>query len=518
MVILDILVFLLVLGLVILVHEGGHFLMAKRAGILCHEFAIGMGPILYKRKKGETLFTIRAIPLGGFVMMAGEEVNDEVLKKGRDIRIVKNAGGRITEIVLDPDDPRYPEAERITVEDFDLKGERHAPLYINEYEVHRKAHYVQKDKKLQIAPHDRSFESKPLGARFLAIFSGPFMNFILAFVLFLVLAFFSGFPATDGQDQIKPVVGSVQEGSPADGEIEPGYYINRITLPDGESVNISTWHGMQETLNDNKGARELEFRLHRTEDDDYAYATVTPNIFINMIGVRSAPDSVDDVVVGPVQSRTPADEAGLQEGDVIEEVDGVTIDNWQTLLDHLEANAEAESLSFVVDRDGERHTLDVEPHHPRVLESQNVPAVQISIGISPETELRFFDSFSRAGANFVGAGTMIFSTINMLAQGYVGVGDLAGPVGIYAITADAVQAGFLTLLSWMAFLSVNIGILNLLPIPALDGGRLVFLAYEGVTRRKPNKTVENTLHFIVFFLLIGLILYVTYNDILHLIN
>ena len=118
---------------------------------------------------------------------------------------------------------------------------------------------------------------------------------------------------------------------------------------------------------------------------------------------------------------------------------------------------------------------------------------------------------------------MIYTTLELLfdnsgAGAGIGVSNLAGPLGIYQITSAALSNGFISLLGWVGLLSVNLGIINLLPIPALDGGRIVFLGYEAITRRKPNRKFENSLNYVVFLLLMGFFIFVTYNDILRLFN
>ncbi len=519
MFIINIVGFIFVLGLVILIHELGHFIMAKRAGILCHEFALGMGPIVYSKRKGETLYSIRAIPIGGFVMMAGEEVDSEIIKTGQEIRITKNNSGKIDQIILDVENENYQDAEKITVETFDLKGKNHEPLMINEHDVSRKAHYITGKKKLQIAPYNRSFESKSLGARFLAIFSGPFMNFVLAFFLFILLAFFIGFPKeTDAQGSITTVIGQVQEGTPAENKLQAGDQIVRVA---GEYVN--SWQEFSDVVAQDRGNRQLEMRVNRGDYRDAdtfepVHVTITPIIHVFNIGISSHEDAGDDLIIAPVQSNTPARNAGLRGGDEIVKIDGQEMETWRDVIAYIEQNLEARTMDIQVLRDGNRYTFEVSPHSKEILDSQNVAPVQNTIGISPEHEFMFLRSFIRAGGNVVASSTMIFDTLRLLFSDAVGLGDLAGPVGIYSITTSALQQGLFTLMQWVALLSVNLGILNLLPIPALDGGRLVFLGYEAVTRRKVNKTVENYLHLIMFFLLIALILYVTYNDILRLFN
>ncbi|HOO44004.1 MAG TPA: site-2 protease family protein, partial [Bacillota bacterium] len=139
------------------------------------------------------------------------------------------------------------------------------------------------------------------------------------------------------------------------------------------------------------------------------------------------------------------------------------------------------------------------------------------IGISSTMKFSFFGAISSGWDSFLAAGASIFKTLGLLfSSNLVGVSDLSGFVGIFTLTSQAASGGLVSLLSWIGLLSVNLGIINLLPIPALDGGRIVFIGYEAITRRKPNQKVENLLHTVMFFLLMGLLVFITYNDILRL--
>src|SRR6056297_2727891 len=182
MVILNILVFVFILGLVILIHEFGHFVMAKRANILCHEFSLGMGPILWSKRKGETLYCVRAIPIGGYVMMAGEEVDQEMIKVGQEVRLQTDDYGQVVKIILNTKDEAYMDLDLVTIENKDLTGKNNEPLYINDYLVKRDAFFVLKDRELQVSPDERNFGSKTKMQRFLSIVAGPVMNFVLAYV------------------------------------------------------------------------------------------------------------------------------------------------------------------------------------------------------------------------------------------------------------------------------------------------------------------------------------------------
>lgn len=524
MVIVNILVFLLTLSFVIVLHELGHFLMARRAGILCHEFSLGMGPVLWQTKKGETMYSIRAIPLGGYVMMAGEEIEQDAVKVGRQVRIGFD-GDAIDTIVLDVHDDAYDTLEQVTVDTVDLKGEGGAPLTLNEYEVKRDAMIVIASRKMQVAPADRSFNGKTVGQRFGAIFAGPFMNFLLAVVVFFVVNLIVGFPDTD-----TTLIGYVNDDLPAAEEMQVG---DRITAINGTPV--TTWEDLQEAMDLHQDDRTIEFTIVR--DDATITTTLTPVFYFYNVGLHSADGDIDDLAVGPVAEDTFADKIGLLEGDRLQTINGTAVTTWDEVADALLLMAEephkaSNVYTFEVLRGDDLVTLtnkesgtdDYEqPYNEAFLETQNVPVMAMRIGISPEYTFHLGRSLTGSVVDFGASASIIFTTLRLLfdsegAGAIVGVDDLAGPLGIYQITSTALSQGFVSLLQWVGLLSVNLGIVNLLPIPALDGGRLVFLGYEAVTRRKPNQKVENTLHYVMYILLLGLFVFITFNDLLRLFN
>ncbi len=158
-----------------------------------------------------------------------------------------------------------------------------------------------------------------------------------------------------------------------------------------------------------------------------------------------------------------------------------------------------------------------------VLNNQRIDKIQVKIGISPSMHFDFFGCIGTAFVNFWDDFTLIFRTLSLLIAPtsgirQVGVQDLSSFVGIFSLVQTFVSSGFLSLLAFTAMLSVNIGVMNLLPIPALDGGRIMFLGYELVTRKKPSKKVENIINNVFFILLMILFVFVTYNDIVRLIR
>jgi regulator of sigma E protease len=524
MVIVNILVFLLTLSFVIIIHELGHFVMARRAGILCHEFSLGMGPVLWQTKKGETMYSIRAIPLGGYVMMAGEEIEQDAVKVGRKVRIGFD-GDTIDTIVLDVHNETYESLEEVTVEAVDLKGEGGAPLTLNQYEVRRDAMIVVAGRTLQVAPADRNFNGKTVGQRFGAIFAGPFMNFLLAIVVFFVVHLIVGFPNTDDS-----TIGVVSEDLPAYGELRPG---DRITAINGTPV--SSWDELQEAMDEHQNDRTIEFTVDRNGNE--VLVTLTPLFSFFNVGLRSAQGDIDTLAVGPVAADTFADKIGFQAGDRLRRINGTVVTTWDEVADALLDMAqdpfdETNVYTFEIERGDETLVLTNEesgtsryeqPYNEAFLETQNVPVVSIRVGISPEYTFDLGRSLTGSVSSFGASASIIFTTLALLfdnegAGAIVGVDDLAGPLGIYQITSAALSEGFVSLLQWVGLLSVNLGIVNLLPIPALDGGRLVFLGYEAITRRKPNQKVENTLHYVMYILLLGLFVFITFNDLMRLFN
>ncbi|MDP3130289.1 MAG: site-2 protease family protein, partial [Bacillota bacterium] len=213
----NILLFILVLSVVICIHELGHFYFAKKAGILCHEFSFGMGPRIISKKFGETTFSIRAFPFGGFVTMAGEELSTEIVKKGDRVRLQFNDDMHVQKIILNTKLPQYQNLSEIVVEDVDLKGVGMAPLFVNGYPVERDAHFVFDRHEIQIAPYERSFVSKTKAQRFMVTFAGAMMNIILAFAVYLFIALAFGVP-----NDASTVVATVSEGMPAHSIVLPG--------------------------------------------------------------------------------------------------------------------------------------------------------------------------------------------------------------------------------------------------------------------------------------------------------
>jgi regulator of sigma E protease len=408
--------FMFIFGSIVFFHELGHFVFAKRAGILCREFAIGFGPKVFSYKKGETIYTIRLLPIGGFVRMAGEDPEMVDLKPGQRIAIELDDHNRVRKIILNQKD-RYTNVRIVEVESADLEHD----LIIRGYEdgddehlqtfsIHREAVIVDQGQETQIAPWDRQFASKTLGQRAMAIFAGPMMNFVLAILIFIIIGIFQGVPTND------PRLGSLTD--------------------DGAAI-----------------------------------------------------------------------EAGLKEGDVVLSIDGSEVSTWEDVVEIIRRHP-GEELVFTVDRNGELLEIPVTPKvHEIEGEKIGLIGVYSPVEKSPTKIVTYGFEETYLWTK------EIIILLGKLLTGQFSIDMLSGPVGIYVSTETVAKSGIYYLLKWTAILSINLGIMNLLPIPALDGGRLLFFAVEAVRGKPIDRQKEGMVHFIGLALLMLLMLVVTWNDI-----
>lgn len=508
-IIINIIAALFALSSIIMIHEFGHFYFAKKAGILCYDFSLGMGPVLWKTKKGETTYGVRAFPIGGFVAMAGEEVTLEQFDKGDTIGIILK-DGKVKEIILDNAKKAEISGEVFA---YDLYGEEGGELFVDIaadggrkiFSVHRDARYIFTEKKeLQIAPYDRCFESKTMLQRFLSIVFGPVMNFIFAIILFIIVALFMGFPSYESS-----TIGEVN--GQADEILFKGDTITSIN-----GMVVEDWEDIGNILDSSLGVNET-IAISVNRDGVIVDETINPMFFLGNLGVYGKNEaSVINGVKIDVYT-TKASEAGLIDGDIITNVDGVTIDSWNDLINHaMGLNGGDSSVTYL--RDGEENTVTVSVLENDTLEVVGIESAEMKIGIAPEMK---FDFFRSIGAGFTGSWGVvenIFGTLGLLFGGSndVGVNDLSGPVGIISLISNSLNGGVLNYIAFIAFLSVNIGLINLFPIPGLDGGRIVFLGIEAARRKKMDKKVENMINNIVIMLLFAFIIYVTFNDVMRL--
>lgn len=221
-----------------------------------------------------------------------------------------------------------------------------------------------------------------------------------------------------------------------------------------------------------------------------------------------SPIAANDTVIGEILPSYPAQVAGLQAGDKILSINGNAVETWdqeRSLIEQL--SKDGNPLQLQLDRGGQLLAFSVTPTYP---EAEN----RWMLGIGPRAvRLPLGEAFVQSFVQYWRLVSLVFLSLGMLITGQASISDLTGPVGIVKVTAQFSQSGFLSLLWFTSFLSINLGVLNFLPIPAFDGGRIIFLLIEALTGRRVNRRVEEMIHTVGFFLIIGLFLYITFQDI-----
>jgi regulator of sigma E protease len=428
------LAFLFVLGVLIFVHELGHFVMARRVGVRVLKFSLGFGPRLVGFTRGDTEYVISAIPLGGFVKMAGEN----------------------------PDDPR--------------------------------------------SGRDDEFLSKSKWERFQILIMGPLMNLILAVVVTAgVLMNGAEIPVFQSKP---PVVGHVTPDSPAArAGIQRG---DRILTVAGRDVD--TWEQFFISVGTRAG-REIEIEFLRDGKQFTIRATPAPQTRYEIGDIGVLPDTHPNVAA--LLPGAPAEKAGLKVGDVIHRVGDVTITLREQLIAALSTKANT-PVTIAVVRNGSPVDVVVTPE----ANSGRCPAlpqgdgcIGISIGeevtrINPGPIDALAMSVKR---NYESAG-LIFMTIGQLITRETSTRQLMGPLAIAQLSGESAEQGWVPLFALMASISLNLGLLNLLPIPVLDGGHIFIMALEGLARRDFSLKVKEKMFLAGFAVLLMLMVTVIYND------
>ena len=418
--------FLFVLGVLVFVHELGHFLAARRLGVRVLTFSLGFGPKIAKVRRGDTEYCISAIPLGGYVKMAGEN----------------------------PDDPRTGRPDE--------------------------------------------FLSKTKWERFQILIMGPAMNIILAVVVMaIVLA--QGAEVPIYQDQ-PPVVGAVAPGSPAErAGIQRG---DRILTVAGDEVD--TWDDLFLAVG-TRPDREVALTLLRNgARQSISLRTESETRFeIGNIGVL--PD-INPIVASVIAGR-PAEKAGLKAGDVVLAVNGERMVTRTQFIEAVSRNGERE-IELTIEREEQQLRIRATPYKEGDRGMLGLYVTEPTRSFTPGP----LEAIQLSVKRNIEFGGLIFKTLGGLFVGETSPRQLMGPVAIAQLSGESAQAGWIALFTLMASISLNLGLLNLLPIPVLDGGHILIMALEGVARRDFSMAVKEKMLLAGFVLLMMLMVTVIYND------
>ena len=425
---MKIVIAIIMFSVIVLFHELGHFLLAKKNHIVVVEFSLGMGPRIFSTVKGETRYSIKALPFGGSCMMLGEDMEDT---------------------------------------------------------------------------QPGSFLSASVWGRISVVAAGPVFNFILAFVLSLVIVALTGTNLTR--------IYEVQEGSAAweaglrEGDIVTSYQGYHVDL---WGDYYAYWY-----LNPQDGST-IHMTVERDgQKHDIVYQPESATRYL--LGMYRNSGSME---VTGLMEGLPLEDAGVHVGDVITSIGGVPISSEEDYLKYIEENPlTGDPVSIEYERDGLTYEAEIVPAESEYYLSQySCGAENIKASGLDLLKYGFLEMKSQIRTTFL--------SLSELFTGGLGFQDLSGPVGIVDAIGDTYEesrsegaAVVLANMLYMAvLLSANLGVMNLLPLPALDGGRLLFLLIEAVRRKPGNRQLEGAIHLAGIVVLLALMVVIMYNDILKL--
>jgi regulator of sigma E protease len=433
-----------VFGIVIFVHELGHFIAAKLTGVYAPRFSIGFGPALFSHKWGETEYIVAALPLGGYVRMASREDESMAFLEGGAEKPTGTVGGSGAP-------PIAPEEKK--------------PRY---YDPNGMAPFGPRP-----VPENRWLESKPLSARLFIMLAGVTMNFLLGFFIIAGLYISNGEVVLPSRE-----IGAVLAVPGADSLFRNLAAGDTVTAVDGRSVEswnevverIATDSGNVLRIQTNRGVTDVAVRDSGIFSREQFAGVLAPYI----------PPIVDRVVPGH-----PAERAGLQRGDSITAVNGAPVRGWAAIVNHIESSP-GKPLTLTVWRGDSVKQIAVTPEaspgqNPITLADTvlgKIGATRREYGT--RRALPVGTAISEAWSTTWASAGLIVRTLRNLVTGHQSIKGLSGPVGVAVQSGEAAQQGWASLLALVSLLSINLAVVNLFPIPILDGGQILIILAETV--------------------------------------
>lgn len=429
-----ILYFIITVGVLVLVHELGHFIAAKSFGMKVDTFSIGFPPRAFGKKIGETDYCVSWIPLGGYVKIAG---------------------------MID--------------ESFDTD-------FVNS------------------PPQANEFRSKPMYQRIVVVSAGVIMNFLLTFLIFY---------------GINLANGKLYHATTTIGYVEPNSIAEKIGFRSGDnliSVNnkaLNNWEDVQTDFYLEDIATSLSVKLNRS--GQIVSVTVPKGVVKPDEQLGIYPDHMN-AVVGLVDPSMPASKAGLQPRDIILSIDNYPITTNAQVVDLIK-RSKGKVVELLVTRGSEQKQIRVVPN------SDGKIGIEIGMQYTGPVEKFDYNVLTAIPAGFdqtVGATALLIQSVARMVTGEVSfTRSIGGPIKIAQLATQSAEMGIISFLGFMALLSISLAVLNILPIPALDGGHLAFLVYESIFRKEVPTKIKLFAQQIGFALLLLFMAFVIYNDIVH---
>ena len=438
---ITIIAFLILLGVLVVIHEGGHFFVLRMCKVHVDRFSVGMGPVIYKKKdKKGTEFALSALPLGGYVSYLSKKALDA-----------------------------EPEMRKNFT-----------------------------DEQLE-----NLFETKPKWQRAAVMFAGPLANFILAVIIFTFI--FSS------QQTVKPIFlvdSEYVSSSSISGDINKNDILVSIN---GEKISNPTEYRL--ALLASAGLTgEINAGFLNAKSSETYYRSISVEDFLSNSEQQQEPEKFFPIEItsyispeiGSLSRQGPASLAGIIAGDKILEIDGKRVNHFAEVSDILSSSSRS-NINLVIQRNGEIKSFFI---NTEISENGNP-----ILGISAAYKRSIIEAFTKSVRDTYNLSVKTLLFIGKMITGNMGAENLSGPVGIAKMSGEAFSAGFLPFLYLMAILSISLGVLNLLPIPVLDGGQLTMLAIEAIRGEPLPARVENFAYTLGALMVGFLLVFAVTNDI-----
>lgn len=472
---------ILVLSIIVFIHEFGHFIVAKANGITVVEFSLGFGPKLLHFKKGETEYCIKLLPFGGSCIMLGQDFLDSEDDEEQEVN-----------------SHRDDVSGEARVDGMDINGGAHRgnqSVSAGEYMSQK----VKEEALEQGYDMSKSYINKSVWSRIAVTLAGPVFNFILAFVCSVVIVGCIGYdPCTVDvlYDDSPAVSAGLKEGDKI-------IKVNNQKVTFYRDYSFYRYYHSDEQMN-----------ITYIRDGEKYTTTLTPE-YVKQQKYQIGIILEQNGSINSVSDNTPAASVGIEKGDKIVAINGVSVENSTQITEQI-GKCNGQSIDVTVLRNGSNITVSLVPDY---VENEYYYTGFACYGlrekVSPLMTLKY--ALSEVGYSV----NTVIRSLGMMFTGKVGINDLSGPVGTVSIMSDIVEESksdgtfyvFLNLLNLAGLISSNLGVMNLLPIPGLDGGKLIFLILEVLRGKTVKREHEGMVHFIGMILLLLLMFYILFKDI-----
>ena len=439
--------FIALLGVLVTIHEYGHFIFARIFNVHVQRFSIGMGPVVYKRvDKHGSEFALSAFPLGGYVSMITNKL-----------------------IELEPDIKEQLTSEQIK----------------------------------------NTFDSKPKWQRALIMFAGPLANFLLSIFIFSLI--FLNTPDPQTTAVIKSVDSSVLISSSSESILSGDqiYAINSVVISEPKDISL-------ELLSNAGYSGILNISIKRQGIEDLVDIDIVVNDFLPSAKSQSNPVAYLGLeleykmkpIIGSLVPSGPAEISGIKEDDLVAKIGNTNI-SYASDIRNVISKMPNETILVDVMRDGDLIQVPL-----KIGSSQNLDGKEVGMmGVAFGTKRSLFESFSKGLYETYNLSVKTLQFIGKMITGNMGTENLSGPIGIAQMAGNTAQAGFIPFMYLMALLSISLGVLNLLPIPVLDGGQLTLLGVEAIRGKPLSEKAENFIYTSGALMVGALMIFAVFNDI-----